>query len=547
MKRILITIVLNVLAIQAFSQSFNTVTTYYDWGKTKIHEVYQVISGTPTKHGLYKKYDEDGFLIEETMMANGQLNGVSKTFYAGGEENGKVGSIETYKNGIKDGLFENYEYKDGIKRTPKTQIYKDGEVVKETFRNEKDEIIKVGDVNGINYALYKNGQKEYQFVLSNGVANSESIGYYPNGKVKKKGSFLNNKEVGKWLEYSDSGVVIKETEYNDGVAVIEKYFLSDGSGGVIKDVKNNDGLYTETTYQNGKIYSVAEKIYGQEKGSYEKKMIFNGKYTEFYPDGKIKQDGVYELNFKNGIWKKYIQSGSTLESLEYNDGKLDGKCTYYFPNGNKHIEGDYKKGESYGALKTYYQSGKDSSIWNSSNAQFVSFSMNGDTLEKGKIYDGKKSGHWVIYKNGQAASFKTYNDGLLISSVTNEDIEGEKMKDRIPDLIVKIFGVNLSTDNHIDGMVDSIEHLYKTRSILSDEIIVYKKKHLYNAYCVLKSSLKQSIESKSSSIKEKHESCNRLINLCNKMKEMLNSNTSEIEKQLKNEDNPEKIASLFGV
>src|ERR1700740_3025545 len=92
-----------------------TITTYYDWQKTKKKEVYQV-DPNGEKNGVYKNYDEDGALRNEGVFKFGKMNGVFIEYlkfpnYAGTMQ---VSSKETYVNDSKEGPATYYEFEENL-------------------------------------------------------------------------------------------------------------------------------------------------------------------------------------------------------------------------------------------------------------------------------------------------------------------------------------------------------------------------------------------------------------------------------------------------
>ncbi len=90
----------------------------------------------------------------------------------------------------------------------------------------------------------------------------EYIEYFENGNVKSKGFIRENNKHGKWLIYSENGVLFKEENY-----------LAGQLHGIIKRWFANGNLAIQSEYLNGKS---------------------NGIWNEYYENGNRKEEGYYE-------------------------------------------------------------------------------------------------------------------------------------------------------------------------------------------------------------------------------------------------------------
>lgn len=118
-------------------------------------------------------------------------------------------------------LYEKGSYKPF---TGKCQVlYNNSDIVKEQFTYKK------GVLNGESLAWYRNGNLRRKGVYDNGhisgkwtfwdeqgymtveanykldSLNGVYISLYPNGKIKEKGQFTDNRQTGKWFYYDESG------------------------------------------------------------------------------------------------------------------------------------------------------------------------------------------------------------------------------------------------------------------------------------------------------------------------------------------------------
>jgi antitoxin component YwqK of YwqJK toxin-antitoxin module len=166
-------------------------------------------------------------------------------------------------------------------------------------------------------------------------------------------------------------------------------------------------------YENGQIKQ--EGIFKAGK--------FNGKWTFWYANGQTKLEGIYKDDERNGWVKLWHKNGQISEEGLYEDGsllakkvykyfengqikskqnflnrKLNGKTTFWYENGQKLLEGNYKDFNPEG-------------IW-------IFWNKNGQKDEEIKYKDGKeifKTVYKYSFFNGLLKSKKIFKDGKCIS------------------------------------------------------------------------------------------------------------------------------------
>ncbi|MCC6463129.1 MAG: toxin-antitoxin system YwqK family antitoxin [Saprospiraceae bacterium] len=119
------------------------------------------------REGLYQRFHEKGYLLEEAHYLNDSLEGERKYFYP----NGKTERVEHYARGIIHGPFLQY---------------------------------------------YDDGQLQLQQTFANGVLQGLSTSWYPNGAIKEKVTLADNEENGPFTEWYENGKIKAEGNYLDG-------------------------------------------------------------------------------------------------------------------------------------------------------------------------------------------------------------------------------------------------------------------------------------------------------------------------------------------
>ena len=279
----------------------------------------------------YKK----GFITDRKKINRRDKNGLRQGMWITFRENGKIHSEGTYLDDLKHGYFKEYSEKGDLISLAKFQHG--------IFQPEAEEIQKL-------------------------VAEKE---YYPNGKIRKTSLYRNGTLEGISCEYSQDGVMIKSTEYHQGIKIGEGLILEDGSR--------------------------------------------NGPWREFYPDSSLKAEGVYENGIKTGNWKYYHPNGKIEQTGTYNkQGHPEGTWHWYWDNGQLRREENYYHGKKDGLSEEFDESGRliehgeylnglEDGLW---------FQQIGDYCQRGGYRDGLRTGLWIVY---QKSTGEAGNDSICIS------------------------------------------------------------------------------------------------------------------------------------
>lgn len=155
--------------------------------------------------------------------------------------------------------------------------------------------------------------------------------------------------------------------------------------------------FTETGSESVSTKDAAD-YYAVFSHHYESEWSKEGKYEEFYIDGSKKELGNFITGIREGIWKKWYQSGQRESEKNYiynaqektsvryltnfwdRDGKQlvtdgNGYYTYKYENGNTEWEGNYKNGIAIGVWKKHLRDGtlRHREIWAENDATGFTF------------------------------------------------------------------------------------------------------------------------------------------------------------------------------
>jgi antitoxin component YwqK of YwqJK toxin-antitoxin module len=338
--RFLLTFLLTILFFNNYAQSVKKVETYYDpSSKTKIHEVYSVVTQPPyLKHGLYKEFTESGKLKREVNYVNGKRNGTTTNYYTldGYYCKELPVFVENFRNDVLHGVQELYNCYDGKYQKIQRTEYNNGSAISEMtwYSNgtKKSQVV----MNGLCGTWYENGKPNNEYTNLNGDASGAFKHWYENGQLASTGKYLNGNLIGEWTFY-----------YEDGKIQTEKGFYADSRlrwvknydvNGNLKDELQSDSskalVYVKTIYDTTNLKLVLaqyEQIMIDRSGNLE--LVNHGRYQKFFTNGELFQRGTYDLGNYSGKIEEYYPSGSKKIDATFHKGNKDGVWTYYDENG----------------------------------------------------------------------------------------------------------------------------------------------------------------------------------------------------------------------
>jgi len=346
----------------------------------------------------YQFWDMDSLVSEyaDLHYPNGQL--IEKISYKEGLKNGKFTGY--YQNGAKKYLkrYEDdepegkWQYYTMAGKTNAEEIYEGGKRNEEWFRIEEngDTYYQYWDLDSLisEYAdlHYPNGQLIEKISYKKGLKDGKFTGYYENGEVKYKKRYSEDLPDGKWDYYTAAGKKNEEQIYVKGKRN-EEWYRKDENGDTYYQYWDLDSLvseYADLHYSNGQLI---------EKISY-KEGLKDGKFTGYYPSGKVEYVKRYEEDKPMGKWKFIREDGTTKKIEVYETGKKNDEWITYENNGD-----------------VYYQFwDMDSLVSEYADLHYP----NGQLIEKISYKNGQKNGKFTgYYENGQKKHIRTYKDDKL--------------------------------------------------------------------------------------------------------------------------------------
>ena len=291
--------------------------TYYMYNKKgvlngdsiKYYEEGNIQSIVPYKNnlveGLIIRYYENGNIKEEVNYKNDKMNGESKSY----DENGKLNGRTIFKDDIK--LEE--------------EVHKENEVRKNTSKNSE---VAKQDICSPNGTL-----KERRVLNGNEMEYST---FYENGNVKQK-ILTKDKVIIKEQLYARNGNIMLNSFFSTDGKPIKEVFEYYPDGKLFRKISTMDEMANGDTleyYPNGNI----------KKKAFFKNDKQEGEYTVYYESGVIMQKVLYKNGVRNGEAIAYYENGVIEQKAYFVNGKKEKEHLYYDKNGNLTKTEIYKNG-----------------------------------------------------------------------------------------------------------------------------------------------------------------------------------------------------------
>jgi antitoxin component YwqK of YwqJK toxin-antitoxin module len=261
-----------------------------------------------------------------------------------------------------------------------------------TFKDDKP-------IGTFNY-YYESGVKKSVLEYITGTSSANAVLYHENGKKASEGKYLEQQKDGEWLYYNEEEVLASG-----------EFFL--------KGIKQKLIIY----YPNGKVSETCqmngEKKHGEciqyfENGEEKFKATFQnneviGIAVYKHPNGKLRMIGEYLDAKPEGDWSYFDENGDSIFVIKYYKGVIEKKTIingpyqeFYNPSGILKEEGTIKNRKKNGPFKIFYENGKwvkNTIIDEETGEQFEQDVFEGQTLKtEGTYQNGLLKGKITHYK-----------------------------------------------------------------------------------------------------------------------------------------------------
>ena len=242
--------------------------------------------------------------------------------------------------------------------------------------------------------------------------------FHYTGHKKSEGNYSDGKKDGYFKYYNRKGFLQKVEQYRNGE-------VAENNGEqIVLDIRktfyDNAKVKTEGTYRLN-IKEGAHHTFSKEgdiietniykdgvlvgKGLLDEEGKKEGKWEEYYESGKLRATGLYKEGNRFKKWKFYYESGQLEQEGSYNkNGKFSGKWNWFYEDGSALRKEYFSKGKEDGFLVEYDNDGIEITKGEYKNGlkQGLWDYHVGDHTEKGSFLDGEKDGVWYYYfENGK--------------------------------------------------------------------------------------------------------------------------------------------------
>lgn len=178
-----------ILLLTACQSDIETVESRDEYGRL---ERFERRKKDFAKQGLYQRFHEQGYLLEEAHFSNDTLDGERKLFFPNGEPE----IIEHYTRGVINGKYQKF-YESGQQEIEQEFVH--------------------GVLQGISTAWYPNGQRKELVTLHDNEENGPFTEWYANGNLKAEGTYLDgDNEDGELKLYDTLGQLERRLECQMG-------------------------------------------------------------------------------------------------------------------------------------------------------------------------------------------------------------------------------------------------------------------------------------------------------------------------------------------
>ena len=278
------------------------------------------------KHGVFRSYDKRGNLLEIKRYEYGELvvdeemldpTEVIKTHFP----NGIIRTETVYKNGVKNGIFREYNSKGEII---------DGGVFYNGFLNKKGILDKEGRKQGEWIIYYESLEIKARGFYKDDLREGAWVFYYETGEVEQKGYYKAGEYDDTWVWTFKNGDKKRFEQYKNGVEHGE-FIEYDSLGNILLNgnyrngLREGDWIYHVNDHKEEGFYTSGQKL---------------GDWTHTFSDGTIIFKGEYSYDEPAGLHRVWSSTGELISSGRFKNGVEHGKWQFFNKKGV--IEHTYK-------------------------------------------------------------------------------------------------------------------------------------------------------------------------------------------------------------
>ncbi len=265
----------------------------------------------------------------------------------------------------------------------------------------------------------------YDLNFQGGTLNGESNTYHINGKLAKRGFFLNGEPIDDYEAFDTLGFKYHYVKFQYGFPIEEKIweenelslrYQFDWKDSIpfdpsdLMESQSLERLLSDYGYND---YALQQAYYGRDR--LVEKSGLNYHMTKFYPNDTIARIGKIDNGKKIGLWRFYDYDGAFLYKVNYFDSIIEVNDSIRFKSKGIltrfNAEGDstfrahiIEKMEKYDCAHTdHYEIRQLYTVWetpdstNRMNGYVRNYYDNGVLQNEGQMKDGLPTGLWKYY------------------------------------------------------------------------------------------------------------------------------------------------------
>ena len=275
---------------------------------------------------------------------------------------------------------------------------------------------------------------------------------WPNGQLRYKGQFIDDKPTGEFRHYDEKGrLTTTQLHAGDGrTSRAEHYHLN----GAVMARGRYIGQQKDSTWN----YYAADASLRKVERYRDSKL--HGEQLTYYPDGQVAEREERVNGELHGPSKSWFANGKLKSEATYVNGEAEGRMTFYHPNGKKEIEGDVVNGVRDG---TWYYFNADGSL------QLQALYAKGELVK-----ERKENGTFTEYFDDERPKSElTYKKGKREGKFTEWHDNGKwVVKSAKPD---ESMGLPADMERVLEGQTKKREGTY-ANDLLEGEVMEYDER-----------------------------------------------------------------------
>ena len=249
-----------------------------------------------------------------------------------------------------------------------------------------------GEMNGDFAEFEQDGTRVIEGKYEKGERVGEWTFRYPNGKLKWKGTYLNDIVDGELRQYDEAGNIFSIENFNNGILHGDFEYYQNGK------LRETGTMLDNKKHGEIRAYWINQKLKRIENF---KSGIANGEFKEFFISGDLMSEGKTELGLPRGTWKWYYESALLKREIIYGDDGIRTKSTEWGENGNKKYEQNWNGNIQHGKCMYWNKEGKIVKDYNYKNGKldgnFADYYLSGAKRAKGKMKFDMMIGKWTFW------------------------------------------------------------------------------------------------------------------------------------------------------